>query len=150
MSKVHEEAFDRIKQEYRDVISGLEVAAKIRKRGQRGNPRFDPLGIEPAINTAGDAYALLLIATAEAFMREHLVSAGKRLPDEPKLSTLIDMCRKEHNRDHPASKIPREYAQELHNLRVQRNQYAHGQGTAVFPSVARVAATLGRFFHNIE
>ena len=53
------------------------------KRGAPGNPGYDSARLDEAIVTLGDAYALLLIATAEAFLREYLTSLPVTIVDEP-------------------------------------------------------------------
>ncbi|HLV81712.1 MAG TPA: hypothetical protein VKT32_15605 [Chthonomonadaceae bacterium] len=76
MSHVHLDEFDRIKREHPEVVrllSSLARKGRKKKPGQKSSltdlPAFDPIHIEAAIATANDAYALLLIATAERFMR---------------------------------------------------------------------------------
>lgn len=104
---------------------------------------------EAAIATANDAYALLLIARCEGFMRDYLVSLGIVLEREPKLSSLIDRTRKLFNQSGPRIPIRRDTTQDVHDLREQRNAYAHGYGSSVFPPVARMTVILGRFFDQL-
>ena len=104
---------------------------------------------EAAIATANDAYALLLIARCEGFMRDYLVSLGIVLEREPKLSSLIDRTRKLFNQSGPRIPIRRDTTQDVHDLREQRNAYAHGYGSSVFPPVAGMTVILGRFFDQL-
>jgi hypothetical protein len=80
VSQRHDTAFAGIRQEHDDVVAALKEVGRRKKRGAPGFPGFDPLRLEAAIATAGDAYALLLIATGEAFLREYLASVGGRHP----------------------------------------------------------------------
>src|SRR5207237_6470669 len=93
----HHTAFEAIRREHDDVVAALKTASRSKKKGAPGTPAYDPALLEAAIATAGDAYALLLIATAEGFLREYLQSAGVVLPPEPRLSMLIDRSFKELN-----------------------------------------------------
>lgn len=153
MSHVHLDEFDRIKREHAEVVRLLSSFARKgqkKKPGQKSSlsdlPAFDPIPIEAAIATANDAYALLLIATAERFMRAYLTSQGIPVGAEPKLSTLIDRCRKEFNKTNPRAPIRISDANEVQDLRRQRNEYAHSYGASVFPTIGRVVTILGRFF----
>jgi|SRR5579862_7251419 len=145
MSRRHDEAFGTIRAEHDTVVAALKQGQTGKKRGSPGLPGYDPLRLGAAISTAGDAYALLLISTAEAFLREYLTSIGVSLSDEPKLSMLIDKSVKELNRRstgvvlRPEEKVP------MHDLRAMRNSYAHGHARTIFPSVPRVEVTLSRF-----
>jgi hypothetical protein len=153
MSAAHTDAFERIKVEHEEVIKALRLAA-LHSQGRLGHRKDRSSGsplsrhdlLESAILTADDAYALLLIATAERFMRAYLRSVSVDLPSEPKFSNLIDQCVKQFNSCDPRIPIRSEYAADLHNLRAQRNEYAHGHGASVFPTIGRVAMMLGRFF----
>src|SRR5579862_9040824 len=108
MSHAHKDEFERIKREHEMVVSLLSSLAKKTKKskvGQKdrnfGLPFFDPDLLEAAVATANDAYALLLMARAEGFMRSYIDSLGIPLGAEPKLSVLIDKCRKEFNKTSP-------------------------------------------------
>jgi hypothetical protein len=156
VSQAHKDAFERVKLEHEAVVSLLRVSAVDKRR--RGRPRKDPSSgsplqeralMETAAAAADDAYALLLIAKAEGFMRSYLAMLGIPLPAEPKLGTLIDQCRKEFNRREARHKIHPDAAAELHDLRRRRNTYAHGEGSSVFPSVGRIVTVLGRFFNDL-
>ncbi len=156
MSIVHKVEFERIKREHAEVIALLTLLAKKRqkanagKKGQlAGVPSFDPDIIETAVANANDAYALLLIAKSEAFMRTYLDSLNVPLGAEPKLSLLIDRCRREFNKQNPKIPIRTDAAQEVHYLREQRNAYAHGYSSNVFPPIARIVNILGRFFDQL-
>lgn len=146
MSRRHDEAFDGIRREHADVVTALSKMSESKKRGAAGNPSYDPLRLDAAIATADDAYSLLLIATAEAFLREYLVALGAiSVTAEPTLGTVISRATKELNAQtgrrviRPADKIP------IDDLRVKRNAYAHGHGRSVFPSVPKVESILCRF-----
>ena len=76
MSKAHEAVFDGIRREHDDVVAALREFAKSKRQGLPGYPAFDPSRLPAAVATADDAYALLLIATAEGFMRDYLISEG--------------------------------------------------------------------------
>ena len=82
-------------------------------------------------------------------MRKYLDLLFVPLGPEPKLSALIDKCRKEFNKTKPKIPIQTDIANEVHNLRVQRNAYAHGYTSSAFPPVARVIIILGRFFDQL-
>jgi len=146
VSQRHDEALNGVRLEHADVVTALRRLSDNKKRGAPGNPSYDPLRLDAAIATADDAYALLLIATAEAFLREYLVSIGAiSINAEPTLSTVINRATKELNSRtarraiFPADKIP------IDDLRAKRNAYAHGHGRSVFPSVPKVESILCKF-----
>jgi hypothetical protein len=156
MSVAHNNTFERIRIEHEEVVRLLREQA--RSGGARPARRKDPstglptprnIVLEGAVASANDAYALLLIATAEGFMRAYLAALGVPLGREPKLNTLIDKCRKECNARSGGTSIHQSTAAEVHSLRDQRNNYAHGVASAVFPTVPRVAMVLARFFDRI-
>jgi hypothetical protein len=156
MSQAHKDAFERIKIEHQAVCGLLTQGA--RKPVAGGFQPKDPSTgaalsardvMETAVATCNEAYALLLMATAEGFLRRYLDSIGVDLGPEPKLSMLIDKCKKEFNDTDQRLPIHDNAAADLHNLRQQRNNYAHGHGTGVFPPVAAVVTRLGRFFAEI-
>jgi len=155
VSYAHKNEFARILQEYEAVASLLSAAVRRRKRKPGTKMLDDPVAAmdsavaEAAITTANDAYALLLMARCEGYMREYLMSLGVPLDREPKLSTLIDRTRKEFNRSNPRIPIRPDIAAAVHDLREQRNAYAHGHGTNVFPPVDAMVVTLGRFFDQL-
>jgi hypothetical protein len=135
-----------IRLEHADVVTALSKMSESKKRGAAGNPSYHPWRLGAAIATAGDAYALLLIATAEAFLREYLAAVGAiSVAAEPTLGTVINRAAKELNSRtgrhviRPADKIP------IDDLRAKRNAYAHGHGRSVFPSVPKVEETLCKF-----
>jgi hypothetical protein len=145
MSQRHDDAFRNIRREHDDAVAPLKQAKVVTKRGSPGVAAFDSERLDSAIATAGDAYALLLIATSEAFLREHLhVPSGK----EQKLSSLIDQSVKSMNCLLGYKAIGADAKRELHNLRIQRNTYAHGHGRSVFPSVPKVESIVARFLHD--
>jgi hypothetical protein len=145
MSVRHHAAFEAIRREHDDVVAALKNARRGKKRGAPGNPAYDPQRLEAAIATAGDAYALLLIATAEGFLRQYLQSVGTEIGSEPKLSMLIDKSFKELNGQPTGILLRPEDKREMHDLRVIRNHYAHGRGTGVFPPVPAVQRVVSRF-----
>jgi hypothetical protein len=145
MSKRHTDAFEAIRREYDDVVAALKIAGGGKKRGSPGVPAYNPQRLEAAIVTAGDAYALLLIATAEGFLREYMQTARIQIGAEPKLSTLIDRSFKELKKELGGNPLLPAAKTEMHDLRVNRNEYAHGYGMQVFPSVPRVQAVVSRF-----
>jgi|SRR5438067_1355598 hypothetical protein len=145
MSQRHADAFRAIRREHDDVVVALMRANRGRKRGAPGVPAYDPQRLEAAIATAGDAYALLLIATAEGFLRGYLRSIGISIPAEPRLSRLIDQSFRELNHRSTGIQIRPADRQAMHELRASRNRYAHGHGTSVFPTVPRVEETVSRF-----
>jgi len=156
MSQAHKDAFERVKLEHEAVASLLRTAAQDkrgttshRKDPSTGSPLQDQAILETAAITANDAYALLLLAKAEGFMRTYLTGQGIQLPPAPKLANLIDRCFKECNLRDPANKIHANVASEFQVLRIQRNTYAHGHGSSVFPSVGRIVNVLGRFFNDL-
>lgn len=156
MSHAHKDEFERIRREHEAVVALLASLVKKKqkaKAGQKGPfsglPFFDPDLLEAAVATANDAYALLLMAKSEGFMRAYIASLGIAVGAEPKLSVLIDRCRKEFNRTKPKIPMRADIAREVHDLREQRNEYAHGYGSSVFPPVARMVTTLGRFFDQL-
>lgn len=156
MSYAHKDEFDRIKREHDMVVDFLLSLVKKKakpKAGQKGQlsalPFFDSDILEAAVATANDAYALLLMASSEGFMRAYLNSMNIPLGEEPKLSMLIDKCRKEFNKTNPKIPIRADLAQEVHDLRAQRNAYAHGYGSSTFPPIARMVTILGRFFDQL-
>lgn len=127
MSYAHKNEFERIKSEYEAVISLLAFHAKEGqkiKKGRKirlsGMSLHNPEILEAAAMNANDAYALLLIARAEGFMRVYLNSVNTPLSAEPKLSTLIDKCRKEFNNTKSKIPIHSDIVKALHDLREQR------------------------------
>jgi hypothetical protein len=156
VSEVHKYKLDEIRREHAEVEALLTFAAQ---KGQdvsagammkvTGFPAYNAAKIQTAAANANDAYALLMIATAEGFMRAYLDSVGIDYGPEPKLNTLIDRCRREFNLSNPRIKIRIIDADRVHDLRRQRNSYSHGYGTQVFPTVSSVFMTLGRFFANM-
>ncbi|MFN3649300.1 MAG: hypothetical protein ACK47B_06930 [Armatimonadota bacterium] len=150
MSQRHQAAFKAIRREYDDVVAALNSAAREKKRGTPGVPHYDPERLAAAIATAGDAYALLLIATAEGYLREYLLSIGISLGSEPKLSTLISKSYKEINQRTSSVQLRPSERQEMDDLRVCRNRYAHGHGREVFPSVPRVEGIVSRFLRPFQ
>ena len=156
MSQRHQDRFDTIKDEHEQVTGLLSALARKGTKtglGRRGRlsplPPFSPAALQAAVGTANDAYALLLIATAERFLREYLASLGIAFPNDRQLHTLINKARKEFNGTNPRVPIAQAAADDFHNLRVQRNAYAHGHGPAGFPTVPRIVSIPGRFFHGI-
>jgi gluconate 2-dehydrogenase gamma chain len=105
VSSRHRQSFDLLKLEHDDVVAALKVASSKSKQAVPGTPHFDPTRLETAIATAGDAYALLLIATAESFLREYLDSIAAPISPDPKLSKLVDKSAKELNARSPAVAI---------------------------------------------
>ena len=79
-------------------------------------------------------------------MRASLASLNVPLSESPGLNTLIDSCRSVFNKTNPNILITAAIAQQIHDLRKQRNAYARGNGSTGFPSVARMVIILGRFF----
>lgn len=147
MSQRHDDALALVRREYDDVVAALTMSNKSSKRGAPGVPAYDPARLDAAIEAAGDAYALLLIATAEAFLRDFLISVGIDVGDEPKLSMLIDKSVKEFNKSTTGTRIRPDEKIPFHDLRVARNTYAHGHARNVFPTVAKVQAMLAKFLH---
>lgn len=147
MSARHDETFRATRREHDDAMAALKLAQRGRKKGTPGLPACDPARLDAAIATAGDAYALLLIATAESLLREYLVSVNVQLGAEPKLSTLIDKAYKEMNLRTTGVKLRPDEKATMHNLRESRNAYAHGNGRSVFPSVPRVESVVSKFFN---
>lgn len=145
MSHRHGDAFRAIRREYDDVVAALKLASQSTKRGAPGAPGYDPIRLEAAIATAGDAYCLLLIATAEAFLRDYLGGIGIAVGAEPKLSTLIDKSAKEFNCRSVGFRIRADDRSLMHDLRVSRNEYAHGHGRSVFASVPKVESVVSKF-----
>ena len=157
MSRAHSEELERIKQEYLNAKRGLSTLAQTlqnmqpsRQRYYSGFSNVRHQLLEAAVITANDAYALLLIAKAEGFLRNYLMSLNPpiRIGNEPKLSSLIDKSYKAFNCSNPRIPIKVVHKVEFHDLRIQRNNYAHGNSCS-FPSVERVATTLGRFFDQL-
>jgi hypothetical protein len=153
VSELHKQTFDNIKREHEEVVrllASLAHKAHNRKSQRKGAlsvlPAFDPARIEAAVARAGDAYAMLLVATAEGFLRAYMTSLSILPGARPGLSALIDRCRKEFNKSKPKVPIRATDAGELHDLCNQRNEYAHGYGASVFPSIGRVVTILVRFF----
>ncbi len=146
MSARHDAAFRAIRREHDDAVAALKLALGGTKKGTPGLPGYNPARLDAAIATAGDAYALLLIASAEAFLRDYLLSIGVDLGAEPKLSTLIDKATKELNLRTTGVKLRPEDRVSMHSLRTSRNEYAHGHGRSVFPSVPRVESVVSKFF----
>ena len=156
MSQFHKEEFNRVRREYGQVVTLLTSFANKppqTRAGQKGAgsklPVYDTYLLQTAIATANSAYALLLIAKAEAFMRAYLDALSISLGPEPKLSMLIDKCRKEFNNTKPKIPISADSANNVHDLREQRNTYAHVYASSVFPPVARIVVILGRFFDQL-
>ena len=156
MSHAHKDEFERIKREYETVVSLLAAVAKKSQKAATGRhtqfvglPIVDADLLQSAAATANDAYALLLMARSEGFMRAYIHSQNIPVGAEPKLSVLIDKCRKEFNKTNPKIPIRAGIAEEVHDLREQRNAYAHGYGSKVFPPVARMVTILGRFFDQL-
>ena len=116
------------------------------KKGTPGNPGYDPARLDEAIVTMGDAYALLLIATAEAFLREYLTSLPVAIGELPKLDMLINKSVRELNARSVGTQVRSDDKLPMHNLRVARNTFAHGHGRSVFPSVGRVQGIVSKFF----
>ena len=144
MSYAHQNEFTRIDGEFEDVKALLEFyigsGASTKKRLRNINAD----NIASALATANDAYCLLLIATAERFLRDYLTSQGI-LPQQPSLNTLINQSVRIFNAAGPPIPITKS---DVH-LRDRRNEYAHGQRTSVFPSVRKVVVMLGRFFDRL-
>ena len=155
MSSAHKNEFERIKLEHEAVVALLAAAARRTRRRAGSKLADDPVAAmdtdiaEAAIATANDAYALLLMARCEGVMRDYLVSLGIVQEREPKLSSLIDRTRKQFNQSGPRIPIRQDAAQDVHDLREQRNAYAHGYGSIVFLPVARMTVILGRFFDQL-
>lgn len=147
MSARHDEAFRAIRREHAAAVAALKLAQGSQRRGAPGFPGYDPARLDAAIATAGDAYALLLIATAEAFLREYLLAIVVNLGAETKLSVLIDKAAKELNLRTAGVKLRPDGRAAMHSLRVGRNAYAHGHGhgRSVFPSVPRVESIVSKF-----
>jgi hypothetical protein len=145
MSQRHTEAFRAIRREYDDVVAVLTQARRGRRRGAPGIPAFDPKRLDAAIATVGDAYALLLIAIAEGFLHEYLQSIGIRVGDNWALGPLIVKSFAEWNKRSTGMHLPTAHKQPMHELRVSRNRYAHGQGISAFRSVGHVESTVSRF-----
>ena len=145
MSEHHKETLARIRREYSDAVTALTFARTAILKGRKDAPVLDPDRLEAAAASANDAYALLLVATAERFLREYLSSGGLTLPKKPGLNNLVDQTRKHFNKA-AKQRIRLEDAGAVHDLRLDRNDYAHGYPNARFPGVARVAEVLGRFF----
>lgn len=129
------------------MIAALKEASRSKKRGAPGVPHFDPRRLELAIATAGDAYALLLIATAEGFLRQYLKSVSVRVRDDAGLSQLVDQAARELNRRSTGVRLRPADREPMHVLRLSRNEYTHGHRTGVSPSVPRVQAVPARFLH---
>jgi hypothetical protein len=156
MSNAHQEEFKRIKLEHALVVAALRSAISEHRRNPKGRnsilsafPGSDSMQIEAAIGTSNDAYALVLMATAERFMRAYLANQGIVLGDKPQLDVLMRRCCKEFNKTNPRIPIHPDAVREMDDLRKMRNEYAHGQSISVFPTVGRVAAILGRFFDQL-
>ncbi len=154
MSKELIAKFDRIHVEYetaRDLLNTKSMEERKSKTHQNdlssGRPSLRSDIILDAINTLNDAYALILIATAEAFMREYLQSHLSVSPRNPNLSFLIKQYRIMFNKTNPTNKITTERYIEFNELREQRNNYAHGIRTKVFLPVGKIVSILGKFFH---
>ena len=145
MSLRHDEAFRNIRREHDDVVAALRRARAEKKRGAPGNPAYDPSRLDIATVTAGDAYSLLLIATAEFFLREYLTSIGANLGSEPRLGMLIDRGYKELNLRTIGARLRTEEKLAMHGLREGRNAYAHGHRRSVFPSVPKVESIVSKF-----
>lgn len=154
MSKEHSAVFDRIRVEYVTVKELLRIASseskkvKIHQKDLSSGQEYLKSDImDEAINTLNDAYALILIAKAEAFVREYLQFQGVSLRKDPNLSYLIQRYRKEFNKVNPSNQITDEQFTGIDELRKQRNNYAHGYGTKAFVPVGTIVALLGKFFH---
>ena len=145
MSDHHHDVFTAIRREYDDVLVALRNALRSEKRGAPGNPAYDPKRLTGAIETAEDAYSLLLIATAEGFLRQYLQSLNVDVGNEPKLSMLIDKSFKELNERSSGIQLHPDVRREMHDLRAMRNHYAHGHGTGSFLPVAVVQRVVSRF-----
>ena len=128
------------------MVAALRTARGNPKKGSPGLPQYDPARLQAAIATAGDAYALLLIATTEAFLREYLTNIAIPIGDEPKLATLIDRSVKALNARSGRTAVRADEKLSMHSLRVARNAFAHGHGRSVFPSVPKVQEIVSRFF----
>jgi hypothetical protein len=156
MSHAHTDKFERIKREHGVVVSLLKSSLENRKGAKsRQKAQFHGLSLkdediqdhlETAAATANDAYALLLMATSEGFLRAYIDSLGINLGSEPKLRMLIDKCCKEFKKRNPQIPIRSETIREVRDLCVQRNEYAHGHRLGGFPSIGSMVTTLGRFF----
>jgi len=153
MSHAHKDEFERIRLEHDVVVSFL--TSEVRK-SQKAKSSKLPLSkqalqdnLEASIATANDAYALLLMATSEGFMRAYIDSLGINLGKEPKLRMLIDKCCKEFKKTNPQIPIYSETIRQVRDLCVQRNEYAHGHRLGGFPSIGSMVTTLGRFFDQL-
>lgn len=62
-----------------------------------------------------------------------------------KLNSLIDQSVKKINLDEKSRAVGKVGRREMHDLRVQRNSYAHGHGRSVFHSVPKVETIVARF-----
>ena len=156
MSQRHKDEFERIKREHDTVVLLLldkkvlrHGSTQVSKTKNSGVFNFDPLLLESAVVNASDAYSLLLIAVSEGYMRSFLDSVGVKHGNEPKLSNLINQCRKEYNSRKFGIPISLKASSDLHLLRQQRNTYAHGYGSSVFPPIDSIVAILGRFFDRL-
>ena len=149
MSYAHQNEFTRIEGEFEDVKELLESYASAGKHAKKRLRNIDLDNINSALATANDAYALLLIATAERFLRDYLTSQNIPLSDDPKLDRLINQSRRVFNRTGPRNPIRLNDVQDMHYLREMRDAYAHGQRRSVFPSCKKVATMLGRFFDHL-
>lgn len=148
MSQRHDEALRAVLREHDDVVWTLREASQIMRRGAPGRPNFDSERLQTAIVTAGDAYALLLIATAEGFLREYLLGIGIDIGREPKLRRLIEQSYRELNRSSTGATLHPQARGEMYDLCANRNSYAHGRGRNVFPTVARVQVILSKYLHR--
>lgn len=102
------------------------------------------------MDTANDAYALLLIATSEGFIRAYLISLGViPLDDQSGMASLIDRSFKEFNRNIPKSLRRKNEDAPMKDLCKQRNTYAHGNGPNAFSSIGHIVTTLGEFFAHL-
>ena len=157
MSYFHINELLRIQKEHRAIVDILNSFNKKQTTPGKLKPTIakmsvlDADGVGSAINSINDAYALLLIATAERFMRQYLQSLNLNAPigSEPKLSALIEKCRKEFNKSKPRITIKPDEVRQMQNLRIQRNMYAHGDRLSVFPAINQIVQTLGIFFDKL-
>ncbi len=157
MSYIHINELLRIQKEHRAIVDILNSFNKKQTTPGKLKPTtakmsvLDADGVGSAINSINDAYALLLIAAAERFMRQYLQSLNLNSPigSELKLSALIEKRRKELNKSKPRITIKPDEVRQMQNLRIQRNMYAHGDRLSVFPAINQIVQTLGIFFDKL-
>jgi hypothetical protein len=147
MSQHHADALRTIRREHDDVVAALKQVSGNKNRGAPGVPAFDPTRLEAAIATAGDAYALLLIAATEGFLREYLDGVGVVYGERAGLIELVDRAARELNARSTLFRLRPDERAPMRSLAASRNQYAHGRRTGVFPTVPRVEAAVSRFLH---